>query len=63
VRLVSMHPSEEYLPGDRAPATGHYEQLNVFGSAVGKVVHVMQDEPFPEAPRGFTWRRTDRDAC
>jgi hypothetical protein len=58
-----MHPNEEYLPGDRAPATGYFEQLNVFGSSAGKVVHVSKDAPLPAAPRGFTWRRTCRDAC
>ena len=60
VRLVSMHPNEEHRPGDRAPATGHYQLLNVFGTPTERVVHVMKDEPLPEAPRGFTWRRTDR---
>ncbi|HTI79816.1 MAG TPA: hypothetical protein VL614_05135 [Acetobacteraceae bacterium] len=46
----------DYPPGARAPAAGHYEELNVFGARTGKVVEVQQDEALPSAPRGFTWR-------
>jgi hypothetical protein len=53
-----MPSSEEHRPGDRAPTTDHYEELNVFGTHTGKVVHVKEGDPLPEAPRGFTWRRT-----
>ncbi len=31
-------------------------QLNVFGSATGRVALVMEDEELPAAPRGFSWR-------
>lgn len=51
-----MQPNE-YQPGERAPASGQYEELNVFGSQTGQVVVVLADEDFPPAPRGFTWRR------
>ena len=44
-----------------APATGHYEELNVFGSHTGKTAHVTEGEPLPGAPRGFTWRRVVRE--
>ncbi len=39
-----------------APRAGHYEQLNVFGSPVGRTVSVAAGELLPAAPRGFTWR-------
>jgi hypothetical protein len=53
----------EHLPGTPAPATGHYEELNVFGARTGKVAHVEEGEEMPSAPRGFTWRRiTSRTA-
>ena len=54
---------EEHRPGDRAPATGHYEQLNIFGMPSSCVVLVREGEPLPAAPRGFTWRRTDQEGC
>lgn len=46
----------EYLPGDRAPGSGEYEELNVFGTPTGRVAAVAKDEELPAAPRGFTWR-------
>ena len=48
--------STEHKPGDPVPVTGHYEELNVFGSPTGKVHHATEGEPLPDAPRGFTWR-------
>jgi hypothetical protein len=50
-----MH-SNEYMPGEPAPHEGRYEELNVLGARTGKVVEVTELQPFPEAPRGFTWR-------
>jgi hypothetical protein len=49
----------EHKPGDRAPVTGPYEELNIFGTHTGTVYSAEQGEPLPAAPRGFTWRRTD----
>ena len=56
-----MSSTHEHKPGDSAPATGHYEELNVFGSHTGKTAHVTEGEPLPGAPRGFTWRRVVRE--
>ena len=44
-----------------APATGNYEELNVFGSHTGKVVYVAEGDQLPPAPRSFTWRRMRRE--
>jgi hypothetical protein len=51
------------LTGDRAPATAHYEELDVFGSPIGAVVHVHKGDALPSAPRSFTWRRIRREGC
>src|SRR4051812_20837405 len=49
-------PHREHPPGALAPATGRYEELNVFGTRTGQVAHVVKGEKLPAAPRGFTWR-------
>jgi hypothetical protein len=54
---------EEHQPGDRAPATAHYEELDVFGSPTGAVVHVREGDTLPGAPRSFMWRRIRRESC
>jgi hypothetical protein len=59
--LKYMTDEAEHQPGDRAPATAHYEELNVFGSRTGKVVRVTEGDPLPGAPRSFTWRRIRRE--
>ena len=46
----------DYQPGEPAPCSGVYEELNVFGSPTGRVAVVAKDEEFPAAGRGFTWR-------
>jgi hypothetical protein len=48
---------DEFQPGEPVPQSGPYEQLNVFGTPVGREIIVMQGETFPAGPRGFTWRR------
>ena len=53
----------EHRPGDAAPATGHYEELNVFGTPTGAVVHVREGDRLPGAPRSFTWRRIPQEGC
>jgi hypothetical protein len=58
----AMSDGEEHQPGDRAPATAHYEELNVFGSLTGAVAHVREGDSLPSAPRSFTWRRI-REGC
>ena len=52
---VSVELSE-HQPGEAAPHTGDYEELNVFGSPTGWSRHVPQGEPLPPLPRGYLWR-------
>ena len=58
-----MAERQEHQPGAHAPVTGQYEELNVFGSSTGRVEHVREGERLPNAPRGFSWRRTEEAAC
>lgn len=46
----------EYLPGERVPSSGAYEELSVFGARTGNMVFMAAGEELPAAPRGFTWR-------
>jgi hypothetical protein len=39
-----------------APLTGHYEELNVFGTPTGTIIPVRAGEHLPGQPRGFTWQ-------
>ena len=41
-------------PGDLAPATGTYQEHNVFGTETGQMGVVKENEPLPSVPRGFT---------
>jgi hypothetical protein len=52
-----MAERQEHQPGTEAPATGRYEQLNVFGTPTGRLANVHEGERLPSAPRGFTWRQ------
>jgi hypothetical protein len=54
-----MADRQEHTPGTRALVTGHYEELNVFGSPTGKVKNVQEGERLPHAPRGFSWRHIE----
>jgi hypothetical protein len=58
-----MAERQEHQPGTHAPSTGHYEELNVFGSPTGKVEHVQEGERLPRAPRGFSWRHIEHEDC
>lgn len=51
----AVEPSE-HKPGEPAPHTGDYEELNVFGSPTGWSRHVRKGEPLPALPRGCSWR-------
>ena len=53
---------EEHQPGEHADAFREYEELNVFGTPTGWVLHVRMGELLPDAPRGHTWRETDDPA-
>jgi hypothetical protein len=56
-----MPEEGEHLPGDPASESGHCEELNVFRTPTGKIVHIEQGETLPRAPRSFTWRRIERE--
>jgi hypothetical protein len=51
-----MSRTPTHAPGDPAPVTGDYQQLNVFGTPTGTVVSVGRGEVLPHAPIGFMWR-------
>jgi len=50
------HATPDYPGGAPAPASGSYEQHNVFGRATGHRIAVTQGQPLPALPRGFAWR-------
>jgi hypothetical protein len=58
-----MDRRQEHQPGAHAPVTGLYEELNVFGSPTRKVEHVQEGERLPRAPRDFSWRQVEEEAC
>jgi hypothetical protein len=58
-----MADRQEDQPDTHAAATGHYEELNIFGSPTGKVAHVLEGERLPLAPRGFSWRHIEEKSC
>ena len=58
-----MADRQEHQPGTHAPVTGHYEELNVFGTPTGKVEHVREGERLPHGPRGFMWRQIVEEGC
>jgi hypothetical protein len=49
-----MVERQEHPPGTEAPATGRYEQLNVFGTPTGRLAHMREGERLLGSPRGFT---------
>jgi hypothetical protein len=49
---------DEHLPLAPAPRTGHYEELNVFGTPTGKVVHVEEGRELRAASRGGIQERS-----
>lgn len=53
--MVQMSTTE-YEPGDSAPASGHFAELNVFGTPTGTVVTMQHGESLPALPRGFSWK-------
>ena len=46
----------DHAAGSRAPVSGDYELLNVFGSRTGETVAIVEGEFLPAAPIGFSWR-------
>jgi hypothetical protein len=61
--LAPMSHQEGHQPGDQEPATGHCEELNIFGTPMGRVIHVPEGETLLHAPRGFTWRPVRRQGA
>jgi len=59
-QCLRVSDRQHHQPEEPAPRTDHYEQLNVFGTPTGVVVHVSEGEKLPAAPRGFLWRRVVR---
>jgi hypothetical protein len=53
----------EHAPGEAAPETGTYEQLNVFGRSTGIRVPLTRGHPLPNAPVGHIWRLIVEDAA
>lgn len=53
---TGIMPIDDYHPLSRAPHTGPFEELNIFGVPTGIVAFVTKGEPLPGAPRGFMWR-------
>jgi hypothetical protein len=54
-----------YAPGHPAPASGIYEQINIFDSATNIRVHVPRGQPLPAAPIGHSWAavKDESDDC
>jgi hypothetical protein len=51
----------EHTPGETAPASGTYEQLNIFGRPIGIRVNVAHGHPLPSAPLGHNWTLAEDD--
>ena len=60
---MSDRRDNEHQPGEQAPSTGHYEELNIFGTRTGRVHIVRKGDRLPAAPRGYLWRRIEEEAC
>jgi hypothetical protein len=45
-----------YRPGESAPSSGQYQELNIFGAPTGRMALMAEGAQLPAAPRGFTWR-------
>jgi hypothetical protein len=54
-----MKGPDDHEPGQPAPATGTYEQLNIMGTPTGIRAQVSQGHPLPRAPFCHTWRLVD----
>jgi hypothetical protein len=53
---------KEHSPGDAAPATGTYEQRNIFGRLIGTRATPEHGQSMPTAPVGHTWTRAEEEA-
>jgi len=48
--------SRDWSPGEPAPSSGVYAEINVLGSPTGLTISVAHGVSLPAAPRGFVWR-------
>ena len=61
-RPFDMARSPHLKPGELAPTAGAYSEHNVFGSPTGRKLDIIEGEPMPRAPVGFTWLATEAPA-
>jgi hypothetical protein len=55
-RKAAMSRRPEHHPTDKAPASGNYELLNIFGTPTGETVTVNKGDSLPASARGYRWR-------
>jgi hypothetical protein len=53
---------DTHVPGEPAPKSGVYAEMNVFGSPTGRRVQVQAGQELPKAPREFRWRLVEAAA-
>jgi hypothetical protein len=51
--------ASELKPWERAPVSGYYQLLNVFGTPTGEGAFVERGGLMPSAPRPHRWRLKD----
>jgi hypothetical protein len=54
-REDAIDNANEYAPGDPAPVSGTYAEVNTFGTPTGLHAIAARGQPLPFAPRGWTW--------
>ena len=55
--MTEVDPSSrDWPPGEQAPTSGIYAELNVLGTPTGLTISVDKGVKLPSAPRGFVWR-------
>jgi YjzC-like protein len=57
-----MMQQDTHVPGDPAPKSGVYAEMNVFGSPTGRRVQLQAGQELPKAPREFHWRLVEAAA-
>jgi hypothetical protein len=60
LQLPCTMESIDHLPGEPAPHTGRYDELNVFGAHTGLSIQAERGERLPVLPHGFSWRHVPR---
>jgi hypothetical protein len=54
--VLQDREAPELRPWERAPVSGYYHLLNVFGTPTGEKAFVEEGALVPSAPRAHTWR-------